>query len=346
MNYDYISSYKIARSCDVVFSEVVTPNQFIRLDVKNYSIIYKNSRQVFYKLDSFEVIKNISIFTNSHLLKHLFRVLKNVPRDYNITLITNQTDLAVTREVYDSKPECINTWYSINVDSKSPNLIPIPLGLSNDYSPKNLLADDFKKLKLDANSKKSIFFYINFSKNTNHKERQHLYDKFADKDWAYLQKNNLTKENYYSELSSSEFCLSPFGNGIDTHRIWESLYLDVIPVTKYHYTFSSVQNLPILFVNDYNEITLDLLDTFKKNYIRNDYNFQLLENYYWTDKINVNTTNLSEISIHLNTSYLYKNYIKFEYLFKEYIKRITKIIIFNIKKLSKVSTLVFRKISK
>ena len=77
----------------------------------------------------------------------MFRVLKNVPRDYNITLITNQTDLAVTREVYDSKPECINTWYSINVDSKSPNLIPIPLGLSNDYSPKNLLADDFKKLK-------------------------------------------------------------------------------------------------------------------------------------------------------------------------------------------------------
>ena len=63
MNYDYISSYKIARNCDVVFSEVVTPNQFIRLDIKNYSIIYENSRQVFYKLDSFEVIKNISIFT-------------------------------------------------------------------------------------------------------------------------------------------------------------------------------------------------------------------------------------------------------------------------------------------
>ena len=54
MNYDYISSYKIARNCDVVFSEVVTPNQFIRLDIKNYSIIYENSRQVFYKLDSFK----------------------------------------------------------------------------------------------------------------------------------------------------------------------------------------------------------------------------------------------------------------------------------------------------
>ena len=35
MNYDYISSYKIARNCDVVFSEVVTPNQFIRLDIKS-----------------------------------------------------------------------------------------------------------------------------------------------------------------------------------------------------------------------------------------------------------------------------------------------------------------------
>ncbi|MDC3277549.1 hypothetical protein OAU92_03165 [Acidimicrobiia bacterium] len=346
MNYDYISSYKIARSCDVVFSEVVTPNQFIKLDIKNYSIIYKNSRQVFYKLDSFEVTKNITIFTNSHLLENLFRVLKNVPSDYNITLITNQTDFAVTSRVYDSKPGCINIWYSINVDSKSLNLIPIPLGLSNDYSPKNLLANDLKNIKFDANSKKSIFFYVNFSKNTNRKEREKLYDKFRDRDWAYLQENNLTKKNYYSELSSSEFCLSPFGNGIDTHRIWESLYLNVIPVTKYHHTFSSVQNLPILFVNDYNEITLDLLETFKKNYIRDDYNFKLLENYYWTDKINVNTTNSSDNSIHLNISYLYKNYIKFEYLFKEYIKRITKIIIFNTNKLSKVSTLVFRRNAK
>jgi hypothetical protein len=295
MKYDYISSFKIARQCDVVFSEVVTPDQFAELHIENHSIIYENSSQVFYKLDSFEVYKNITIFTNSHLLDNLFRILKKVPSDYNITLITNQTDLAVTKKVYVSRPRCISKWYSINVDHKSTNLKPIPLGLSNNYSPKNLVEYDFEKSTLSLSHKKDIFLYVNFSKNTNHKERKDLYEMFKDKQWAYLQENNLTKNNYYSELYSSDFCLAPFGNGIDTHRIWESLYLNVIPITRYHHTFSSVQNLPILFVNDYQEITLELLQTFKEKFKKEDYNFQLLENNYWTDLISSNQTPSSKI---------------------------------------------------
>jgi len=35
---------------------------------------------------------------------------------------------------------------------------------------------------------------------------------------------------YLSELSEHYFCLCPRGNGLDSHRFWESLYLGVIPV--------------------------------------------------------------------------------------------------------------------
>ena len=38
--------------------------------------------------------------------------------------------------------------------------------------------------------------------------------------------------SYYLNLKKSKFCICPEGNGPDCHRLWESLYLDVIPICK------------------------------------------------------------------------------------------------------------------
>src|SRR6185437_1247060 len=37
-------------------------------------------------------------------------------------------------------------------------------------------------------------------------------------------------EDYLDALASSYFCISPRGNGIDTHRVWEALYLRTVPI--------------------------------------------------------------------------------------------------------------------
>jgi hypothetical protein len=41
---------------------------------------------------------------------------------------------------------------------------------------------------------------------------------------------NKPYEEYLRELAQHKFCLCIRGNGVDTHRFWESLYLGVIPV--------------------------------------------------------------------------------------------------------------------
>ena len=92
--------------------------------------------------------------------------------------------------------------------------------------------------------------YVNFNSNTYFSEREALYEKFKNFDWVVVQNSNLSKENYLTELSKYKFSLSPWGNGVDTHRVWESLYVGTIPSTKYHHTFSTSKDLPILFVND------------------------------------------------------------------------------------------------
>ena len=82
-------------------------------------------------------------------------------------MITHQSDLKVGKKFYNLKPNCISKWYSINVDYKAPDLIPIPLGVANFHS-KNLNKDSFSNIeKNNYFMKEKELMYINFNPNTN-----------------------------------------------------------------------------------------------------------------------------------------------------------------------------------
>jgi hypothetical protein len=54
--------------------------------------------------------------------------------------------------------------------------------------------------------------------------------------------------------------ICPRGNAIDCHRNWEVIYMRRVPVMKRHsYLEELYKDLPVLFVNDYSEVTEDLL---------------------------------------------------------------------------------------
>ena len=74
----------------------------------------------------------------------------------NIKLLTHQSDKAITKKLFLTKPDCISLWLGINVDYENKNLIPIPIGLSNEH-PKNVNYSDIK-LK-NKNEKEKINLY-------------------------------------------------------------------------------------------------------------------------------------------------------------------------------------------
>jgi hypothetical protein len=81
------------------------------------------------------------------------------------------------------------------------------------------------------------------------------------------------------------FVICPEGNGIDTHRLWEALYLKTIPIMKKNKIspFLKKINLPILVLNkwtdllEYDEKKLKKLYLSKKKLFNNKYLFQ----HYW-----------------------------------------------------------------
>ena len=83
-------------------------------------------------------------------------------------------------------------------------------------------------------------------------------------------------------MSKFKFVISPPGNGIDCFRTYEALYFNCIPIVIKNYIYDCWKELPIIQVNDYSEVTYDLL----YSYLNKEYNMEKLYFTYWKNLIN------------------------------------------------------------
>ncbi len=281
-----INSYEFARNADIVFSEVVSNNEFSKLNLKNFNVVFKQNSTILYKKNNFTLRENTVIFTSIVLVEELFKLLYQIKDFKNIKIICAQGDDDFSNLLLDKKPNCVSKIYSTNVSTKNEKLIPIPIGLSNNYSPKNLLIKDFNELNVTNYFKsKENFLYVNFQENTNSSKRENIYSFFESKEWARVDHPNLELNDYKNNLENSSFILCPWGNGFDTHRIWESLYSGSIPIIENHITYQYLENLPAIFIDNLVNLNEKYLDDSIKNLSENDFNFEKLYMNYWINKI-------------------------------------------------------------
>jgi len=318
---EIISSYNLARNCNKVFVESVTHEQYEQLKNSNSKIVSKNEILIVYKNTELEIFENDIIFCHSSFIHELFYLLNKIDNLKNLKIVTSQSDVKITKKLFNSKPKCVSEWYSINVDYDHEKLIPIPLGIANDYSPKNLRTEDFLDVEKDLQKKEKI--YCNFNPNTNNKERININRLFKNNELFEFDSPTLTLSEYLHKLTEYRFILSPWGNGYDTHRLWESLYSGSIPITKNHITYKSLSDKTVLFVDDYKEINIELLNKFLKNYTPIDSSY--LKTSFWISKMNSNLLNSKSKAV-IKESKLLTFYRIYEQLFfyklESYFKKI------------------------
>tara|TARA_R110002020_G_scaffold198216_1_gene399410 strand:+ start:2675 stop:3517 length:843 start_codon:yes stop_codon:yes gene_type:complete len=203
----------------------------------------------------------------------------------NATIVTHNSDHSINDEHLQYLNHInIHKWFCQNRETLHPKLFSIPIGIANSqWSHGNQAA--IKSIK-ENNTLKTNLVYKNFQVDTNHGERaacNHITNKNG-----ILMNSNTSQEMYWDNIKKSLFVISPPGNGIDCHRIWECLYLQSVPVVKYHEAFSQFKHLPILFIDDWNQITVDFLRSKTENYINFDFNIPDLTLKYWKGKIGGN----------------------------------------------------------
>lgn len=70
----------------------------------------------------------------------------------------------------------------------------------------------------------------------------------------------ITQSAYFESIARSRFVLCPSGLGWDSYRIWETLLLGSIPIVEFSAGWHTVlDDLPVLFVTNFNEVTPELL---------------------------------------------------------------------------------------
>ena len=280
---DIISSYNFARNSDFVFAEVLTREQFTKLDTKNLIVVQEDDSKVLYINKNICLNENDIIFCNTYFVKELFKILVQFRELKNLKLITNQTDHSINEKLFKLKPSNISEWYSINVSINASGLFPIPLGLSNNYSPKNLNRTHFSNLKNEIFKSNKI--YINFKENINYIKRSKVLKFFKDKEFVITAQPDLPLDKYLNDLQEFKFTLAPNGNGIDTHRVWESLYAGSVPIVEKHKSFETLDDLNALRVNNFYEINENII----KNYEDKKQNNEKLNIKYWIKKIKSNS---------------------------------------------------------
>lgn len=328
-----VTGFKFAEIADVVFSGIFLKSQINSLNIaKNIEENSNNNDYVIVKKKEFKLSENDIIFCKTEYLKELFFVLKKQCNFKNIKLISHQSDLKIDKKLYDLKPKCISKWYSINIDYKTPDLIPIPLGIANFHS-KNLSKDNFRYLeKNEYFIKTKKLIYINFNPNTNFSHRKSLYGTFKTNTWATKDIEPLQNEDYQKKITQHKFTLAPWGNGIDTHRFWEILYSGSIPITQFHHIYSSFTSIPRVLVNEYSEITKEFLDqkftnleASKKNFNFEELNFDYWKNLICDDSNDIENVESINLQNQLHFFFRYKadlsHYIKSKLKFFNRIRR-------------------------
>ena len=295
-----ISNNNYARNCDFVFAETVDHKTFNNLNDSSLFITDKSEEGIAYKATVLNIADGDSIFSRTDYLDELFYLIKK-SNTKNLKLITHQTDIDISDKLVKNLPKNFTYWFGINKNTTSRRVISIPIGIAGNFSDKNLQVKDFSENKIknfDLNSKE-LKIYLNFQKNTNNAERELAIDVLKNSDISFISEPNLPKSKYKEHLEKFAFILCPWGNGYDTHRVWEALYSGSIPIIKRHSTFEYLENLPALIIDDYEDLLKIDLNDFINKFDINKFNLEKLSIQYWASQYKNEKHNIQKETIYI-----------------------------------------------
>jgi len=208
-----------------------------------------------YKRDIKEVKPEDKEYVDSLMKKsNLLQLVENFS-SMKFIIFTNLEDTPIDEcMVIPDNVLCIS---AVNAVEHGGKVIPAPYGVQRRMSPSDDRIDHLQKAMRNIPNATKLL-YVNHNDNS-HKEREGLKDMFRD--WATVQDNRIDYQTFLADLADHKFVLCPRGNAIDCHRNWEVLYMRRVPVMKTNpYLMDLFYDYPVLWVNDYADVTEDLLE--------------------------------------------------------------------------------------
>jgi len=194
----------------------------------------------------------------------------NIPPLKKVILVIHNSDETFNDNMMRSLKPYIKDVYAVNCSAVGAIQIPLGIGDSQ-YRSHTVLTDTLNDISKSAN--KDILCLVNFLIHTNGGERTIARDSFKGKKWVIFSEKYLNYDfgkslensdkdvkrlrlEYYAQLKRTKFVICPAGSGVDTHRVYESLYFGAIPIIKTSFLDPMYKKVgECWIVKDWSEVT-------------------------------------------------------------------------------------------
>ena len=254
----------------------------------------------FIQINKFSSLHNgqTIIFCKTDYILEEFKYISKL--DNKVILITGNSDYSIDDRFINIAPiHNIKAWYAQNALSNADILKPIPIGIENRFPSKRDghgigYLDRVKEKEeilnnLHTQTIPNKFIYANFNINTNINHRKILKTLSIDLPYIDWEEPTLSIFELYSRILDYKMVLCPIGNGIDTHRLWEVLYLNRIPITikTGNYKLYQLYNrLPIIILDNIDQLyNIDLIKNLYKECYNKIFDSNILNINYWIERI-------------------------------------------------------------
>ncbi len=216
-----------------------------------------------------------------------------------IILVTGEGDFPCDEFRQKFLPANVARWFAMNVTADHPRVTAYPLGLGSPRSGATLRGEEISGARA-ARIPRDRWLYVNFRPDTNPAVRQPISDDFKSRakagDWITFQPpaGRGTNAAFLEALVRHRFVLCPPGNGVDTHRMWEALLAGAIPVVLRSQAMEPFSKLPILFVEDFRQVTKGILEADLQKYPNPPVVPPLMTSEFWLERIRGAAAELAE----------------------------------------------------
>lgn len=192
------------------------------------------------------------VFVYGHRLATFSQKIHHFKNEF--VLITHNADVNLSEDNNDVmkilESDKLLGWWGQNLCFVHEKMHPVPIGIANSMWEHGNV-EDLQKPSLLTRSEP---MYLNFNEYTNPIKRRPCLNALSN----YGIQPMVNFKDHIQRLAGYATCACPEGNGVDTHRLWESLYTGCMPVvirspfidTLMYYTNN---RLPLIILDTWDE---------------------------------------------------------------------------------------------
>jgi hypothetical protein len=169
------------------------------------------------------------------------------------SLVLGDDDIIFSAKELEDLFPLIKRIYAVNLVDSSNRVTAIPLGLeSPSYRSAGRLKDFTRKISYQTKDRRYSFLAV-WNNETFPDSRIEALNNFSNTKDTYARSKRIAPQTFHNLARRSLFVVCPRGNGLDTHRVWEALYLGSIPIIKKSEYFAALKGWPVWTVDTWDE---------------------------------------------------------------------------------------------